>query len=137
MLEFHARDWFTISGHGRVASVSSDGLPPGPSDGRDLVGQEVMIDGLRYTVKGVEWCLVDHGANVRCWRGYGLLVDDLSSAGLPALSSVGQENTLVENEAIDQIIEEAGHLISAHDGSDAALVLRYVVRLAEEVKRRS
>ena len=49
-------DWFHIAGRGDVASVSND--EDYENDRGYLVGEQVLIDGVIYTVKGVEaWAL--------------------------------------------------------------------------------
>lgn len=45
--------------------------------------------------------------------------------------------TDTSRDSLDRIIQGANRLIAKHGGSDAAAALRYVVRLAEEVKRRT
>lgn len=51
MVELTAADWFHIEGRGWVASI----LPPhGVHDPSDLMGQQVLIDGTEYKVRGVE-----------------------------------------------------------------------------------
>lgn len=73
-MKLTARDWYTITNRGRCASIDGAQLPPGPSDGSDLLNQKVEIDGREYLVVGVEHCLALHGHNERCPKGYGLLV---------------------------------------------------------------
>jgi len=74
MIFLQALGWYQITGRGDVAVVASASLPPGPADGSDLLGRDVLIDGRPYTVAGVEWCLVNHGH--RCPKPYGLLVKE-------------------------------------------------------------
>lgn len=77
MMELHAQSWYTVTGRGKVASINREQLPPGPPDGRDLLNQEVMIDGEHYIVSGVESCRVmHHNQTERCSMGYGLLVKE-------------------------------------------------------------
>ena len=52
--EFTAEDWFTIPGRGGAAAIA--GIPG--LDALTLLGQRVKIDGKVYSVKGVEWNLV-------------------------------------------------------------------------------
>jgi hypothetical protein len=69
MLAVHAVDWFELRGRGWVAVIDGvDGLNP-----RSLVGQQVAIDGVLRTVRGVETHAVpDHAVT---GRSFGLLVD--------------------------------------------------------------
>lgn len=54
MSVFAAADWFEIRGRGWAASIAGiEGFDPRP-----LTGQQVEIDGIQYTVRGVEWDLV-------------------------------------------------------------------------------
>ena len=52
--EFVAEDWFEIPGRGAAAVIA--GIPG--LDALTLLGQRVKIDGKVYSVKGVEWNLV-------------------------------------------------------------------------------
>lgn len=70
MLHLTALEWINT---GTAAVISSATLPPGPSDGTDLIGQDVCIDGATYTVTGIESCRKKHDLNERCPR-YGLFV---------------------------------------------------------------
>lgn len=60
MMEFHAEDWYHITGRGWAATCKN----PDRINPRPLVGQEVLIDGTRYLIKGVETFAVhdDHPA---------------------------------------------------------------------------
>lgn len=66
--QFDATDWWELRGRGWVANIAGiAGLNP-----RELVGQQVEIDGRAYDVLGVEtFCLLDRSV---AGTPFGLLV---------------------------------------------------------------
>lgn len=71
MRQFKAQSWFHIKGRGHVVSVIND--EDFEKDSHHLLGEQVSIDGVIYTVKGVEaYCL----QTVRKGASIGLLVVD-------------------------------------------------------------
>lgn len=73
MLALHADDWFTITGRGRVASISPDQIPAGEAINQ---GDQVNIDGSAYVVNGIEVArtLTDPPKMI----GYGLQVREVA-----------------------------------------------------------
>jgi hypothetical protein len=68
-VELHAKDWFTITGRGRVASFEGiEGFDP-----RLLLNTEVTIDGKPYFIRGVETFAILDATG----RSFGLLVRDV------------------------------------------------------------
>lgn len=61
--EFQSEDTFHIKGVGKVFAVAFEPTPAG--EVRALNGQEVVIDGARYRVKGVETYAVPSDTKVR------------------------------------------------------------------------
>jgi hypothetical protein len=64
------------SSQGVVYSFPAGALPEGVRHARQLIGQQVLIDGLRFTVRGVEhWAIVCPRDGARCEHPFGLLVE--------------------------------------------------------------
>jgi len=67
---YSAIDWYEIKGRGKVASVIND--QEFERDTRHLWGEEVLIDGLPYIVRGVESYALQ---TIRVGAPIGLLVE--------------------------------------------------------------
>ncbi len=79
MIELHADDWYTVTGRGRCAVFARDNQPPGVHP-RDLLGQQVTVDGKRYEVKGVDHYAIDcprpdAADKTVCGHPFGLLLE--------------------------------------------------------------
>ena len=79
MRSFTAKDWFTITGRGKVAVIAA--LPEGDHvyDPRTFKGWRVTIDGEQYDVTGVETTLGYVPTPAHPYKGAsGLLVREVS-----------------------------------------------------------
>jgi hypothetical protein len=67
-----ADGWYTLTGRGQVATFGRNRLPDGVQNPRELIGQQVSVDGVLYTVKALEhWAIVCEG---ECGHPFGLLL---------------------------------------------------------------
>jgi hypothetical protein len=76
MREFHAGDWFQITGRGWAAAFTADQFPEDIWDPSQLNGETVLIDRIEYVVKAVERNLI-YISPERPYRGsFGILVGE-------------------------------------------------------------
>lgn len=69
---FVATDWYEVKGRGTFAAISQ--LAEDEYDPNNFMHQEVLIDGKRYKVKGVESFAIPRSRNKPYKFGFGLLV---------------------------------------------------------------
>jgi hypothetical protein len=78
--EFHAEDWFTVTGYGPFASFGNEQMPDDLWDPRQMVGEEVLIDGARYRVLAAETFSVPRSPDRPYRRSFSLLVEAVDAA---------------------------------------------------------
>lgn len=100
MREFHVEEWFHIKGRGDVAAVRND--EEFERDTGHLIGEKVMLDGVVYTVKGVE----SHAITpIRKGAPIALLIAEPRRIEVHA--DLKEENSMEENrEALHKAVRE-------------------------------
>lgn len=79
-VKLYADDWYHVASRGPAASFQSGRLPPGIRHAKELMGEQVWVDNLRYVVKGVEHFCIEcpRATDAVCTHPFGLLLERVS-----------------------------------------------------------